>query len=649
MAAIETSAFLHSDDDAEDALSGSFEMASLKPAAKPNGNRKAAPCRLPCCGGCGQEIENDEALCPGCDCHMHFSCGAPVGDDEFSPFRLCASCESSHLSPAPRRERSSLIGKQPATRKPAPRRRANQNGEVVSSLMSKPSPSKSRPKLERKESKPPSRDQIPETIGLQGSDHSLLLVAFLLGSLAIFIAVEAMSGNVSLRGGGAAAAQDDLSPSSNTNPTDFLRDFQDAWWLESKADDYLSKIFVDNDLKRKMTGYRDVNFVSQGVFSNLCGKHRFDNSKIPKVSIVVGPVYAGFPKELVSMTLHSLLARTPTDLISEIIVLVGDIRPHGGSDKELAWKLEEWGQLSELIQVKHTESYSGPVGARAEAIEKYVTGEIVVVMDAYVEVWSSTWLQHLVLPIMEYSRTVAVPLVHQMTETRALKDQNDLDAYYGMLGRKFQIRKMKTRFDGENKETPSNWQPYQSPFFDGAVFAVKRSEYLKLGGVDRGLERFGGDTAELAMKYWMCRGRVIMVPCSRVGHIPLSNFDLPPIKDSLKSLMGLNKKGDFMYFDEKADGNTIISARNFLRVMQVWANDHAALKLFYKAAFGTTTLPKEWKQYIDEMEDDDNDFDHEVASRDKNKCHDFEWFDKHVLMSILNVHHPWNVKDGNPN
>ena len=65
------------------------------------------------------------------------------------------------------------------------------------------------------------------------------------------------------------------------------------------------------------------------------------------------------------------------------------------------------------------------------------------------------------------------------------------------------------------------------------------------------MDRWGGENLELSFKCWMCGGRVVIVPCSRVGHVfrswtpyPLTNWDI---------------------------------ARNNLRVAEVWMDEFKCL------------------------------------------------------------------------
>nr|VZI09943.1 unnamed protein product [Spirometra erinaceieuropaei] len=58
-----------------------------------------------------------------------------------------------------------------------------------------------------------------------------------------------------------------------------------------------------------------------------------------------------------------------------------------------------------------------------------------------------------------------------------------------------------------------------TPSIAGCAFAMLRREFFRLGGLDEGMQIWGGENIELSLRTWLCGGRVEIVPCSRVAHL----------------------------------------------------------------------------------------------------------------------------------
>ncbi len=61
--------------------------------------------------------------------------------------------------------------------------------------------------------------------------------------------------------------------------------------------------------------------------------------------------------------------------------------------------------------------------------------------------------------------------------------------------------------------------PFDVPTLVGCVIAVSKKFFQKIGGFDTDMDLWGGENFEIAFRAWMCGGKVITQPCSRVGHL----------------------------------------------------------------------------------------------------------------------------------
>ena len=412
---------------------------------------------------------------------------------------------------------------------------------------------------------------------------------------------------------------------------------------------------------------KDVNGTTRSFFNPICHRYHFpDLSIFPTISVII-PFQNERPG-LLSMTVHSILAQTPPEILEEIIL----IDDNGGSEEErIDVDEEELLHLQSLhpkIKWIANEKKKGCAGSRLEGIAQ-ATAEVIVVVDSHIEMYSNTWAQHLLLPILENPRTLAMQTLDKIDDRPGhVRHNTPTGQAFGIINDSFLFGYQVGRFDsaGPNfAEHTSNRLPFQTPFAPGSLFAIRRDEFYRLGGYDAGLAVWGGENVELTMKVWRCGfdgngppGRVVVVPCSRVGHVYRVNIDEtgrwpPPLPDYVKTQYGLNRPGNYTLRGSHANEFGRVVVRNNLRIFRVWmGKDHPATREYYRKAFGvnstsTELLATEWRPFNEEL-DTDPEVARQIKIRDHNKCKSFDWFDEHVYVKLTGKHHPWHPSTALP-
>jgi glycosyltransferase involved in cell wall biosynthesis len=373
---------------------------------------------------------------------------------------------------------------------------------------------------------------------------------------------------------------------------------------------------------------------------------------------------------LLAMTVHSILARTPPSILEQIIMVDDNgesPEEREGVDEDEIVKMRDL-HPTKILYIKN-ERKKGCVGSRMEGI-RAATAEVIMIVDSHIEMYSSTWAQHLLLPIIENPFTMSMQQIKVIDDRPGHKryPANDTVQVWGGINDEFFFTNFYSRFlDAQSKaddplrrETPSQRLPYETPFAPGSLFAMRRNEFWRLGGYDEGLGIWGGENTELVMKVWRCgfhneekkgsalTGRVVVVPCSRVGHVYRVNIKEtgrwpPSIPDYVREQYGLDGEGSWNYRGSvNVDDFGKIIVRNNMRILRVWmGRDSIATKHYYYKGFKQNStdpmgLAPEWRKYEIEMD------------TDKNQCKDFEWFDRHVYHKLLGIHHPWHETEWLP-
>nr|XP_035924948.1 polypeptide N-acetylgalactosaminyltransferase 11 isoform X2 [Halichoerus grypus] len=240
----------------------------------------------------------------------------------------------------------------------------------------------------------------------------------------------------------------------------------------------LGMIFNERDQELRDLGYQKHAF--NMLISNRLGYHRdvpdtrnaACKDKSYPVDLPVASVVICFYNEALSAllrTVHSVLDRTPAQLLHEIILVDDD------SD----------------------------------------FGEVLVFLDSHCEV-NVVWLQPLLAAIRQDRRTVVCPVIDIISaDTLAYSSSPVVRGGFNWgLHFKWDLVPL-SELGGPAGATA----PIKSPTMAGGLFAMNRHYFNELGQYDNGMDIWGGENLEISFRIWMCGGKLFIIPCSRVGHI----------------------------------------------------------------------------------------------------------------------------------
>ncbi|XP_043559450.1 polypeptide N-acetylgalactosaminyltransferase 10-like isoform X2 [Chiloscyllium plagiosum] len=267
-------------------------------------------------------------------------------------------------------------------------------------------------------------------------------------------------------------------------------------------------------------------------------KNKLYLEKLPNTSIIIPFHNEGWSTLL--RTVHSVLNRSPPELIAEII-LVDDF-----SEKEyLKKRLEEYMARFPKVRIVRAKKREGLIRTRLLGAT-VAKAEVITFLDSHCEA-NVNWLPPLLDRIAQNRKTIVCPMIdvidndHFGYETQAgdaMRGAFDWEMYYKRIPIPVELRK------------PDPSDPFESPVMAGGLFAVDKKWFWTLGGYDAGLEIWGGEQYEISFKVWMCGGQMEDIPCSRVGHIYRKH-----VPYTISSGFGL--------------------PRNLKRVAEVWMDEYA--------------------------------------------------------------------------
>ncbi|XP_048245572.1 polypeptide N-acetylgalactosaminyltransferase 5-like [Haliotis rufescens] len=240
-------------------------------------------------------------------------------------------------------------------------------------------------------------------------------------------------------------------------------------------------------------------------------------------------------------------------------------------------------------------------------------GDVLVFLDAHMEV-GVAWLEPLLERIVSQSRIVVQPLFlgvryrHPKTITNSVANEEEFDSEANDFAR-----------PGMSWDLGQNWFPFPSylyqvgynqtsampaPGLQGSCIVARRSYFMSIRGFDEGLNIWGGEQLELALKVWMTGGRVETVPCSHIGHVFKDN---PHIQT-----------------EEEND----ILIKNCLRIAEIWMDEYAEFVIASaRADSHSASLPTFTSKEVQSIEEG-------RVFREHIGSESFEWYLKHVFPEL---------------
>ena len=238
-----------------------------------------------------------------------------------------------------------------------------------------------------------------------------------------------------------------------------------------------------------------------------CRKINITSSALPTVSVVI-PMH-NEPWSTLLRTVHSVLSRSPPRLLHEIIII-----DDKSSLEFLQSPLENYLYKFKKVKVIRSVERLGTMKSRVWGAEK-AEGQVLVYLDSHTEV-NEGWLEPLVWEIYKDTRTIvqpAIDVIDPLTFEYKKYMENMRGEFKWTLGFTFSPVPQYELL----KRSPSD--PIAAPAIIGCCFAVDKTYFLDIGGLDVDMKTWGAEDVELSLRTWMCGGKIKILECSRVGHI----------------------------------------------------------------------------------------------------------------------------------
>uniref|UniRef100_A0A0N5AZX6 Polypeptide N-acetylgalactosaminyltransferase n=1 Tax=Syphacia muris TaxID=451379 RepID=A0A0N5AZX6_9BILA len=307
--------------------------------------------------------------------------------------------------------------------------------------------------------------------------------------------------------------------------------------------------------------------------------NRYKGLTLPSTSIII--VFHNEAWSTLLRTLHSVVNRSPLNLIKEII-LIDDLsdRPYLREPLDLYIQ-----KLQVPVRIVHLSERSGLIRARLEG-SKIAKGKVLLFLDAHVEV-TEGWLEPLLYRVFEDRKRVVAPIIDVISD-ETFEYVVASDTTWGGFNWHLNFRWYPVPAREMERRNHDRSSPIQTPTIAGGLFAIDRQFFYDIGAYDEGMQVWGGENLEISFRVWMCGGSLEIHPCSRVGHV-------------------FRKHTPYTF----PGGTAKVIHHNAARTAEVWMDDYK--QFFYKMVPAAKTV-------------DPGDVTERKLLRENLSCHTFRWY-----------------------
>ncbi|KAM7537339.1 hypothetical protein Aperf_G00000067799 [Anoplocephala perfoliata] len=297
-------------------------------------------------------------------------------------------------------------------------------------------------------------------------------------------------------------------------------------------------------------------------------------------------------------TVHSVLNRSPPQLLQEVI-LVDDFSDLECLRESLNTYVKYLGSRVRLIRLSQR---SGLIRARLAGAEQ-AQGSTLTFLDAHCEV-TEGWLEPLIAHIALNPHSVVCPAIDVISDT-TFEYLQSTERTWGVFGWDllFDWDVIAPREELRRKADPS--MPIRTPAMAGGLFIIRRDYFYYLGAYDEGMEVWGGENVEMSLRVWQCGGELLIIPCSRVGHVfrKVSPYSWP-------------------------GGVTHVLHHNRIRTALVWLDEYVEFPFSLDSSLRTYEY---------------GDISGRVALRKRLKCKNFSWYLQNIFPESNIRPHPTHL------